>query len=352
MKSLLTWKKILVGVALVAAILLLPQILPTHPLQLVTESLVISVTAMSFVFLYGYVGLTSMAQMAYFAVAGYTVAIFTVDHGGSFWLGALLGIAFSTLVSLLFGLIAYRSSGIFFLMMTLALGQLAYSVSTQWSSVTRGYTGFSGVPRPKIGSFDLALLHPRYFLFVLITLLMLALLSLVIRSQFGLGARAVSENPIKAEALGINVNMQRLGAHVIAGAAAGVAGVMGIIQYGVVSPETTGLNDVLKVVMAAIIGGALWLSGGIIGSVVVVLLISFASGLTERYWMIVGTLFVLVVIFFPDGILGAVNSIKEKWKMRRGTGPEPAAGSMTEIDQDQDSILDDHDSALTLNQPS
>lgn len=344
MKSLFTRKRILIGVVAIVAILLLPLVLPTHPLQLVTESLVVGVTAMSFVFLYGYVGLASMAQMAYFAVAGYTVAVYTVDHGGSFWLGSLLGILLATLVSLLFGLIAYRSSEIFFLMMTLALGQLVYSVSMQWSSVTRGYDGFAGVPRPKLGSYDLATLHPRYFLFVAITLVVFAILSVVVRSQFGLGARAVRENPLKAEALGINVNKQRLVAHLIAGATAGLAGVMGIIQYGVVSPATTGLNDVLKVVMAAIIGGTLWLSGGILGSVVVVLLISFASGITERYWMIVGTLFVVVVIFFPDGILGAVNSVRARWRRSRGKGPQSDESGMLEADQE--SVLEDSDSVL------
>lgn len=330
MKSAVKVQTVIGGLVVLALVLLLPVVLSTHPLQLVTESMVVGVTAMSFVFLYGYVGLASMAQMAYFAISGYTIAVFTVDHGGSFWLGAVLGVGLATAVSVLFALISYRSSAIYFLMMTLALGQLVYSVAMQWSSVTRGYDSFAGIPRPQIGPFDMSMLTPRYFLFVIATLIVFGVLSLVVRSEFGIGARAVRENPLKAEALGINVNNQRLAAHVMAGATAGIAGVMGIVQYGVVSPATTGLNDVLKVIMAAIIGGTLWLSGGLIGAVVVVFLISFTSGFTERYWMIVGTLFVIVIIFFPEGIIGGINSIKARLMRRAGKDKQASNGTLAE----------------------
>jgi branched-chain amino acid transport system permease protein len=114
---------------------------------------------------------------------------------------------------------------------------------------------------------------------------------------------------VKAAALGVNVRKQRLVAQLIAGFVAGVAGVLGLMHYGVVSPASTGLNEILKVIMASIVGGALWLEGGIIGGAIVIYLISIVSGFTERYWFIVGTVFALVVIFMPDGLIGWIRTI-------------------------------------------
>lgn len=319
-------RALLVGAVVIAAAIALPFLIGTHPLQLITEGLVVGVAAMSFIFLHGYAGLTSMVQMAYFAVAGYAIAIITVDHGGNFWLAALIGILAAGLTALLFALVAYKSQGIFFLMMSLALSQLVYGVAMQWSSVTRGYDGFAGIPRPAIGDWSLGSLVPRYYFFVVVTLLVYLILQILTRSRFGLSIRALRLNSEKAAALGMNVRSKRLMAHVIAGAVAGLAGVLGAIHYGVVSPATTGLNEILRVIMAAIIGGALWLEGGVIGSIVVAYLISIISGYTERYWIVVGTLFVLVVIFFPNGIMGSVKNIAAR--IRGGTnkaaGPEAA----------------------------
>lgn len=318
-------RALLVGAVVIAGAIALPFLIGTHPLQLITEGLVVGVAAMSFIFLHGYAGLTSMVQMAYFAVAGYAIAIITVDRGGNFWLAALIGIVAAGLTALLFALVAYKSQGIFFLMMSLALSQLVYGVAMQWSSVTRGYDGFAGIPRPAIGDWSLSSLVPRYYFFVVVTLLVYLILQVFTRSRFGLSIRALRLNSEKAAALGMNVRAKRLTAHVIAGALAGLAGVLGAIHYGVVSPATTGLNEILRVIMAAIIGGALWLEGGVIGSIVVVYLISIISGYTERYWIVVGTLFVLVVIFFPNGIVGSAKSIAARVRGGQGKAAGPEA---------------------------
>ena len=314
-------QRLVVGLVVILVAIALPFVIAAHPLQLITEALVVGVAAMSFIFLHGYAGLTSMVQMAYFAVAGYAIAIITVDHSGNFWLAALVGIVAAALTALLFSLVAYKSQGIFFLMMSLALSQLVYGAAMQWSSVTRGYDGFAGIPRPTIGSWSLGSLVPRYYFFVIVTLLVYVVLQVFTHSRFGLSIRALRLNPDKATALGMNVRAKRLVAHVVSGAVAGLAGVLGAMHYGVVSPATTGLNEILRVIMAAIIGGALWLEGGVIGSIVVVFLISIISGYTERYWIVVGTLFVLVVIFFPNGVVGSVTNGIQRLRRRK---PEAA----------------------------
>lgn len=292
-------------------------ILPGHNLQLLADSLVLGATAMGFVFLYGYTGLASLAQMAYFAVSGYFIAVMTMTYSQNYWLAAICGILGAGVVAASFALLAYRTPGTYFLMMTLALSQLAYSVFLQWASVTGGFRGFSGIARPSIGPFQLIDTMPRYFVFVTVVLVVYLVLKVVTNSKYGVGLQAGRDNELKMAALGVDVKLQRFTAHVIAGLVAGVAGVMGVLQYGVVSPATTGLTEILKMIMAAIIGGALWLEGGLLGALIVVHLISYVSSQTQRYWMIIGVVFVLAIIFLPRGIIGGVKDLKQ-WLVRRG----------------------------------
>lgn len=302
-----------------------PFILPSHNLQLLAESLVLGASAMGFVFLYGYTGLASLAQMAYFAVSAYFIAVMTMTYSQNYWLAAICGILGAGVVAALFALLAYRTPGIYFLMMTLALSQLAYSVFLQWASVTGGFRGFSGIERPTIGQVRLIDTMPRYFFFAIVVLIVYLVLKLITNSKYGVGLQAGRDNELKMAALGVDVKVQRFTAHVIAGLVAGVAGVMGVLQYGVVSPATTGLTEILKMIMAAIIGGALWLEGGLLGALIVVHLISFVSSQTQRYWMIIGVIFVLTIIFLPNGIIGGFKDLKQWLAGRRKDSSIPDA---------------------------
>lgn len=314
-------------VAIVIVAVAAPSILSSHNLQLLAESLVLGASAMGFVFLYGYTGLASLAQMAYFAVSAYFIAVMTMTYSQNYWLAATCGILGAGVVAAIFALVAYRTPGIYFLMMTLALSQLAYSVFLQWASVTGGYRGFSGVARPTIGQARLIDTIPRYFFFVIVVLVVYLVLKLVTTSKYGVGLQAGRDNELKMAALGVDVKFQRLTAHVIAGLVAGVSGVMGVLQYGVVSPATTGLTEILKMIMAAIIGGTLWLEGGLLGALIVVHLISYVSSQTQRYWMIIGAVFVLAIIFLPRGVIGGVKDFRQWFAGRRKDIAAPVAAT-------------------------
>jgi len=304
-------------IAIGCVLMIIPFIAPAHNVQLLAQTLVVGMAAMSFIFLYGYTGLASLAQMAYFAASGYFIAVMTMTYSQYYWLAALCGVLGAGLLAALFALLSYRTAGIYFLMMTLALSQLAYSVYLQWSSVTGGYRGFSGIQRPEIGPFNLMDSVPRYFFFLLIAAVVYVILTFITASKYGVALRAGRDNETKLAALGVNVRMQRFSAHVLAGIVAGIAGVMGVLQYGVVSPETTGLTEILKMIMAAIIGGAFWLEGGFLGALIVVHLINFISSQTQRYWMIIGAIFVLVIIFLPRGVIGGVSDMRKRIRQWR-----------------------------------
>jgi len=285
--------------------------LPDYYVQLTTRGLILSITAMSFILLAGYGGLTSMVQMSIFAVGGYLIGICVMTYGWPYWVAVIMAISASILVSALFAIICARSDGIYFLMITLALSQVTYGIAMQWSSVTRGSEGFSGILRPNLLGFHLLEYVPLYYLALFVTLIIYLLLKRFVSSPFGLALQGVRDNPTRMAALGFNIKVIRFFTFVISGAVAGIAGIIGVIYYGGVSPTTTGFSQILLVVLASIIGGVSAIEGGIIGGIITVFIMSFTSQLTQRYMTINGLIFVLVILFLPNGIHGSLSTLRK-----------------------------------------
>ncbi len=302
-KSLRLYRWITVAVIVLIG-LSAPFWLPIYYVQLLDMTLSLGLTAMSFILLAGYCGMISFAQMAFYAMAAYVIGIGTMDMGWPTYILLPLAVAGAAFLSAVFGAIAIRAKGIYFLMMTLALSQLFYGVGLEWESVTHGWNGIAGITRPSIFGFSLLNATPRYYTTAVITTLCYLLLRRIVRSPFGLALQGIRDNPTKMAALGFNVILYRYLAIIISGAFAGVAGIMGVYSTGVVSPHTNDLSAIVQVVLAALIGGVSRLEGGLVGALFTVLLVSFTSRYTSRYWMVVGVVFMLVMLFMPKGLLG------------------------------------------------
>lgn len=298
----------LIRIIVVAVILILaitaPQWLPIYYVHLLDLSLSLGLTAMSFIFLVKYCGMISFAQMAFYAMAAYIIGIGTIDLGWPPWALLPLAVAGAAFLSAVFGAVAIRAKGVYFLMMTLALSQLFYGVGLQWESVTHGWNGIAGITRPEIFGFSLLSPTPRYYTALGVTIICYLILRRIVRSPFGLALQGIRDNPTKMAALGFNVYLYRYLAIIISGVFAGVGGILGVYSTGVVSPHTNDLSAIVRVVLAALLGGVTYLEGGFVGAVFTVLFISTISRYTSRYWMVVGAVFVLVMLFLPNGILG------------------------------------------------
>ena len=303
--------------ALLAAVVTAPMWVPRFYVQLLTMSLFLGLTAMSFILLAGYGGMLSLAQMAFFAMAAYVIGIGTMDLGWPIPLLFPLAILGSLLVSAFFAVVAIRTRGIYFLMMTFALSQLFYGVGLEWASVTHGWNGIPGITRPSIFGYSLIEPKPLYYTALVVTGGCYLLMRRLVQSPFGIALQGIRDNETRMAALGFNVNLYRFLAIVISGGFAGVAGIIGVYFSGVVSPHTADLAAIVEVVLAALIGGVARLEGGLIGALVTVLLVSFTSQYTSRYWMIVGAVFVLVVIYLPNGIIG-IKLPKTSWLKKLG----------------------------------
>jgi len=293
----------------------------TFTVQLATKGLYLGILAMSFSLLAGYVDMISLAQMAFAAIAGYVIGIGVMHYGLPHSVVVLPAILAAVLLAAIFGWIAIRSTKIYFLMMTLALSQLFFGVVFQWVSLTEGYPGITGIPRPTVFGFSLIETPPLYYVTLVVTVLCYLVLRRLIRSPFGLVLQGIRDNPKRMAALGFNVQLHRYIAIVVSGTFAGIAGVIMTYFTGVISPTRATLSSSILVVMAALVGGVASLEGGLLGGLVIAFLMSIASQYTTRYWTVVGTLFILIVLFMPNGLLGGdlqVGAWLRKLRKREG----------------------------------
>lgn len=296
--------KILPIVFLLIVAFTIPLWLGSYWTQTVTMGMTIGISAMSFILLAGYCGIVSLAQMSFYAMSAYVFALTTKDLQWPTYINIPLAILGAVVLSAIFGAIAIRSTGIFFLMMTLALSQLFSGLMLDWQSVTHGYSGFTGVARPSIFGFSLMETNPRYYTTLIILIICYLILLRIVSSPFGLSLQGIQDNTRRMKTLGFNTDLRRFVAIVISGFFAGVAGLLGIFSTGSVAPTTGDLSANVMVLMAALIGGIWRLEGGIVGGIIVTFLINFTKQFTNRYWLIIGILFILIMIFLPNGLLG------------------------------------------------
>jgi branched-chain amino acid transport system permease protein len=294
-----------------------PFWLPSYYLQLSSRALILAITTMSFILLAGFGGMTSLAQMSFFAASGYGVGYLAMTRGWPFGVAIPAAILIATGLSAAFALLAIRAKGIYFLMITLALSQVTYGIAMQWSAVTKGSEGFSGITRPSIFGWSLIEYTPMFYLTLVVSIVCFLLLKRLVSSPFGLAVQGIRDNPVRMAALGFDVQRHRFTTLTIAGLFAGIAGVLGVFYYGGVSPTTTSLSQTLLVVMSAIAGGVMLIEGGILGSFITVFLWSLASQATQRYLTIIGLVFVLIILFLPNGVLGSKNLFQGLFSRRK-----------------------------------
>jgi branched-chain amino acid transport system permease protein len=293
-----------VGVLLAAV----PPFLPSYPLTLLTQALIFAIFAMSLDLLLGYTGLPSLGHAAYFGIAAYVVGIFATQQQAGFWACLVLALFAAAAAAAAFGLIAIRAAGTYFLMITLALGMVVWGLAFRWVSLTKGDNGISGVPRPSLGlPWALSEQTPFYYFTLITFLLAVGLLSLIVRSPFGMSLRGIRESERRMRSLGYNVWLHKYLAFILAGAFAGLAGVLWAYYNGFVSPVEVQLITSVEALLMVAMGGPGTLVGPALGAGVIVFLKNFVSVYTKRWLLILGGVYICVILFTPQGILGTLR---------------------------------------------
>lgn len=305
--------RIVTALALLAVLSLLPLVLSQYYVGLVTQMMIYGIFAMSLDILLGHTGLPSLGHAAYFGVSGYTVGLLSLKVTKHFGLVVGSGLGTAITISAIFGLLAIRTHGAYFLMITLALAQVLWGIAFKWRSLTGGDDGLPGVPRPSLGiPFSLWNTTNFYYFALVLFVLVVIVLSIFIRSPFGHALRGIRESETRMRALGYNVWLYKYLAFIIAAIFGGVAGMLFTFYNGFVSPADLSIVLSAKVLLMVILGGAGTLLGPALGAGVIVLLENLISAQTERWLLILGAIYVAVVLFAPAGIIGTLKS-----KLRR-----------------------------------
>ncbi|MCJ8144073.1 branched-chain amino acid ABC transporter permease [Ancylobacter sp. A5.8] len=308
--------------------------------QIGGRTLGLGTVALSLVFLAAHGGMLSLGQMALAGVAGYAVAYFTAPVAGVgllLPLPAALAIALglATFTGLLIGLIAVRTSGIYTLMLTLAIAMGFYYLALQNYALFNGFTGFTQVDAPDIAGVSFAEPRAFYWLCIGAALGCYGLVTYLATTPFGLAMQAARDNPRRLSALGYHVASLRVAAFGVAGLIAGIGGVLGLWLNGSISPGSIALVPTIDVLMAAVLGGLGHPVGAYVGALLFVIVQNFAIDFIdrERFNTLIGLIFLGVVLFSPDGVIGLVRHVRALFAPRSEksgpaidavAGPDPA----------------------------
>lgn len=302
--------------------------LPPYFVSLLTQTFIFGIAAAGLDLLVGRTGMVSFSQAAFFGLGAYSVGLLTTRlHVESFPLILTIGVVAAVAVAALFAMVALRGSGVSYLIITLALNQIVWGLAFQWVSVTGGENGISGFIRPRLGPVDLSG-STEYYLFSLVVMVVcLYLLWLVANSPFGLVLQGIREQPRRMRALGYNVWGYQFAASLIAAAFAAVAGVLFAYYNLFVSPANLSLSVSTQMLIMVILGGSGTILGPVLGAGIITFLGNTISSYTERWQMILGAIYVLIVLYAPDGLTGLVQRLRWPtlaWAHKK-RGPHPAA---------------------------
>lgn len=274
----------------------------SYYVNVASQILLFAVFALALNVLVGYAGLVSLGHAGLFAVAGYAGALL-LQAGYGHLVADTAAIVVTLAASAIFAALALRSTGIGFLMITLALGQIVWGIAYRWASLTNGDNGVNVTTRPAPLGISLASAPSFYFATLLVFLLAVATMALFVRSPFGASLRGTRDQARRMNALGYNVWLIRFLAIVFSGFWTGVSGLLFIYYNQFISPQVSALTASAEVLLMVISGGTATLFGPIAGAAIVVVMKNVVSAYVERWNLVLGVIFVVIISFMPEGLV-------------------------------------------------
>ncbi len=299
--------------ALIALALALAAPLVTGPFwtSLITQIYIYGLLALSVDLLLGHAGLYSLCQASFFAVAAYTTAILQVRHGYPTLLAAPAGLLAGTALAVVYGS-AVRTRGVYFILITIALGYIIWGAVYRWASFTGGDNGITNVPPPSVGGVGITS-QTAYYYFVLAVVILCALgYRILIRSPFGLSLRGIKGSESRMRSLGYRTTLHLYAAFVISGLIASLAGVLYVYYNRFINPVAASFQISVEVSLMAIVGGSGTIVGPFIGAGIFLGLRNWVSSFLELHTAVMGAVFIATVLWAPGGIVGLVG----RWRGR------------------------------------
>jgi branched-chain amino acid transport system permease protein len=297
--------------------------------NIASQILLYAVFALGLSVLVGYAGLVSLGHAGLFGVASYAVAyLLAAGHGHA--VAIVAGLAIALVVTAGFAALSLRATGISFIMITLALGEILWGLAYRWISVTNGDNGINVATRPAPFGISLASARGFYGATLVIFLLAVAAVAIFVRSPFGAALCGTRDQPRRMTALGYHVWMIRFWAFMFSGLLTSVAGILFVYYNQFISPQAVALAASAEALLMVISGGAGTLLGPVVGAALVVIIKNVASAYVERWNFLLGAIFVAIVVFMPEGLVpGAVRLARTAWRTlgrSKLATPAPLAG--------------------------
>ncbi len=305
-------RKGLLVTCILAAVLLAPLYMGAFWLSLFMQILIFGLLALSVELLLGHVGMFSFCQAAFFGVAAYTAAILQVKFGQPTIVAAPAGLLSAVVLSLIYG-VSVRTSGVYFILVTIALGHIIWGISWTWVSFTNGEGGITSVPSPAIGSLAFTS-HSTYYYAVLVVVGVCVLCyRILIRSPFGLTLRGLRESESRMRALGYHIGAHKYVAFVLAGSLSGVAGILYVYFNRFVSPASAEMFLSIEAALMVLVGGTGTIIGPFIGSAIILGIRYWVSAFTGHWMIVMGAVFIVTMMWTPDGVLGVIRRIRDRF---------------------------------------
>jgi branched-chain amino acid transport system permease protein len=297
-------ERILAGAAAIG-LLCLPLLVGGFYVDLSTQILIFAILALTIDLLAGHTGRVPLGHAAIFGTSSYVVAYLTVVDGHSLWLAVPAGIVAATLVAAIFALLAVRTTGVYFLLLTLAQGMIVFGIAFRWSSVTGAENGIRGIARPPLVAGQTAFYYVSLAVFAVVVLLLWR----IYRSPFGATLRGIRESASRMAMLGYLVPLHVFLAFTLSGFLAGIGGALYALYNGFISPSSVSLTASTSGLLMVIIGGSGTLLGPAVGAAVITLLENYVSLYTDRWPTVLGCLFIVAMLVAREGILGKLNQL-------------------------------------------
>ncbi len=315
----ITTRQLVLHIAVIAALFLLQFLLPAYHHGVFARVMVLAVFAMGYNLLFGYTGLLSLGHAMFFSAGLYGAGLTVYHLGWNVPAAFAFGIACGGALALVIGVLALRTAGVAFMIVTMMFGQVAYLLTLWFGDWTRGEEGLTlAAAQRRLGPLDLTDPTTRYLAALVLFSAALLLTLAVVRAPFGRVLVAIRENEERTRMLGYDTFANKLGAVVLSGAICAAAGAAYVLLFGYFGSTFAAVGYSILPLLWVLVGGAATVLGPLLGTLVMFYLIDLSNDLLNSrfpdwdvsYLGIVGAALVLLILFFPKGLLG---TIRERW---------------------------------------
>ncbi len=283
-----------------------PLFVDEFSVLVLNQCLIWGIFALSLDLMLGYTGMASLGHAAYFGTGAYATAIMSATYGASFGEAFVVALIAAAVITAICAVVALRASDVYFLMITFALAMLVWGLAYRWDSMTGGENGIAGIDRPLFMEGTVA----YYYFTLIVAAVVFLFFSILVHSCFGKTLVGIRESESRMRALGYNVWLHKFIIYMISGIFSGLAGFLWVYYNSYVAPTDVELVTSFNALLMVSLGGAGTLAGPLLGSTIFVILDNTVNMFTERSLTVVGCIYIVVVLFAPEGIMGFIKQLR------------------------------------------